>query len=69
MFGFGENREGQLGIKEDKVNKPVKLDHFGEVEFVDAWTKICTIDQNKSLHTTYGRGYQPEPCLINYYLP
>ena len=47
MFGFGWNSSGQLGIKKEKVNKPVKLDHLGnDVEFVDAYRKTCTIDRN-----------------------
>ena len=49
MFGFGGNSGGKLGIKEDKVSKPVKLNHFGDVEFVDAWDKTCTIDQDGNM--------------------
>ena len=45
VFGFGSNHEGRLGINEKaKVNKPVKLDHNGEVVFVNATGKKCTID-------------------------
>ena len=49
MFGFGEDqKEGWLG-KPGKVKKPVKLDHFGDVEFVDAGNRACRIDQSGNL--------------------
>ena len=44
VFGFGSNKEGRLGKNTGKVNKPVKLDHNGEVVFVNAIGKKCTID-------------------------
>ena len=44
-IGFGSNYEGKLGIKDDKVARPVKLDHLGEVEHLDAWENTCTIEQ------------------------
>ena len=46
MFGFGSNSDNELGINKEKVAKPVKLDRFGDVDFVDANHKTCTIDQN-----------------------
>ena len=46
VIGFGSNYKNNLGIKEEKVSKPIKLDHYGQVEFVDANDKTCTIDQN-----------------------
>lgn len=48
MFGFGLNAKDSLGIKEDKVNKPVKSEHFGEI--VDALTNTCTIDRSGKLY-------------------
>ena len=44
VFGFGSNYEDRLGVNENRVMKPVKLDHNGEVAFVNASGKKCTID-------------------------
>ena len=52
MFGFGsidKSRLGAGGIKAANEANPVKLDSFGDVEFVDAWTKTCTIDPNGNM--------------------
>ena len=58
VFGFGENGLQQLGLVEgetypkvkitlpDYIFEPFKLEHFGDVEFVDANDKVCTIDRD-----------------------
>ena len=49
MFGFGENIKGRLGQNDARLDKPTKLNDFGE--FVDAnREKTCTTDQNKRIY-------------------
>ena len=52
MFGFGsidKSRLGAGGIKAANKANPVKLDCFGDVVFVDAWTKTCTMLERGAL--------------------
>ena len=49
MFGFGRSHEGCMREEDGKITKPIRLDNFGEVEFVNAWDTTCTIDRYGNL--------------------